>query len=116
MRIGVKESPPPNGDVPIGQLFSQLVDDGKRFARAEVELYKAKAQEKAEPIKWAAIFGGSAAVLALSALIAFLVGLILALEPQVGPLGATLIVVVVTLAIAGVLGYLAYQRIAGVRK
>lgn len=102
-----------NGDVPIGQLFSQLVDDGKRYARAEVELYKAKAQEKAEPIKWAAIFGGTAAVLALSAVTALLVGLILSLEPQVGPFGATLIVVLVTFAIAGLLGYLAYKQVAG---
>ena len=102
-----------NGDVPIGQLFSQLVDDGKRYARAEVELYKAKAQEKAEPIKWAAIFGGTAAVLALSAVTALLVGLILSLEPQVGPFGATLIVVIVTFAIAGLLGYLAYKQVAG---
>lgn len=102
-----------NGDVPIGQLFSQLVDDGKRYARAEVELYKAKAQEKAEPIKWAAIFGGAAAVLALSAVTALLVGLILSLEPQVGPFGATLIVVLVTFAIAGLLGYLAYKQVAG---
>lgn len=102
-----------NGDVPIGQLFSQLVDDGKRYARAEVELYKAKAQEKAEPIKWAVIFGGTAAVLALSAVTALLVGLILSLEPQVGPFGATLIVVLVTFAIAGLLGYLAYKQVAG---
>lgn len=104
-----------NGDVPIGQLFSQLVDDGKRYARAEVELYKAKAQEKAEPVKWAAIFGGTAAVLALSAVTALLVGLILSLEPQVGPFGATLIVVLVTFAIAGVLGYLAYKQFAGMK-
>lgn len=102
-----------NGDVPIGQLFSQLVDDGKRYARAEVELYKAKAQEKAEPVKWAAIFGGTAVVLALSAVTALLVGLILSLTPQVGPFGATLIVVVVTFAIAGLLGYLAYKQFAG---
>jgi hypothetical protein len=102
-----------NGDVPIGQLFSQLVDDGKRYARAEVELYKAKAQEKAEPVKWAAIFGGTAAVLALSAVTALLVGLIMSLTPQVGPFGATLIVVVVTFAIAGLLGYLAYKQLAG---
>ena len=102
-----------NGDVPIGQLFSQLVDDGKRYARAEVELYKAKAQEKAEPIKWAAIFGGTAVVLALSAVTALLVGLIITLTPRTGPFGATLIVVLVTFAIAGLLGYLAYKQLAG---
>lgn len=102
-----------NGDVPIGQLFSQLVDDGKRYARAEVELYKAKAQDKAEPIKWAAIYGGAAAVLALAAVGALLVGLILSLMTLMGPLLATLIVVIVTFAIAGVLGYMAYNKVAG---
>lgn len=105
-----------NGDVPIGQLFSQLVDDGKRYARAEVELYKAKAADKAEPVKWAAIFGGAALTLALSAVTALLVGLILALETLVGPLAATLIVVLATLAVAGLLGWMAYKRIAEARK
>jgi fumarate reductase subunit D len=105
-----------NGDVPIGQLFSQLVDDGKRYARAEVELYKAKAADKAEPVKWAAIFGGAALTLVLSAVTALLVGLILALETLVGPLAATLIVVLATLAIAGLLGWVAYKRIAEARK
>lgn len=105
-----------NGDVPIGQLFSQLVDDGKRYARAEVELYKAKAADKAEPVKWAAIYGGGAITLALSAVTALLVGLILALETLVGPLAATLIVVLATLAVAGLLGWMAYKRVAEARK
>lgn len=105
-----------NGDVPIGQLFSQLVDDGKRYARAEVELYKAKAADKAEPVKWAAIYGGAALTLALSAVTALLVGLILALETLVGPLAATLIVVAATLAIAGLLGWMAYQRVSEARR
>lgn len=105
-----------NGDVPIGQLFSQLVDDGKRYARAEVELYKAKAADKAQPIKMAAIYGGVAVTLALSAVTALLVGLILALSTLLGPLAATLIVVLATFAIAGGLGYLAYQQIAEARR
>jgi lysozyme family protein len=105
-----------NGDVPIGQLFSQLVDDGKRYARAEVELYKAKAADKAEPVKWAAIYGGAAVTLALSAVTALLVGLILALETLIGPLGATLTVVLVTLAIAGVLGWMAYNKVKEARR
>lgn len=105
-----------NGDVPIGQLFSQLVDDGKRYARAEVEFYKAKAADKAEPVKWAAIYGGAALTLALSSVTALLVGLILSLEPQVGPFAATLIVVLATLAIAGLLGWMAYKRISEARR
>jgi lysozyme family protein len=100
-----------NSDVPIGQLFSQLVDDGKRYARAEVELYKAKAVDKAQPLKMAAVFAGIAVTLALSAVTALLVGLILALETLVGPLAATLIVVLVAFVIAGGLGYFAYRKV-----
>jgi hypothetical protein len=100
-----------NSDVPIGQLFSQLVDDGKRYARAEVELYKAKAVDKAQPLKMAAVFAGIAVTLALSAVTALLVGLILVLETLVGPLAATLIVVLVAFVIAGGLGYFAYRKV-----
>lgn len=105
-----------NGDVPIGQLFSRLVDDGKSYARAEVEFYKAKATDKVEPVKWAAIYGGAALTLALSSVTALLVGLILSLEPQVGPFAATLIVVLATLALAGLLGWLAYKRVSEARR
>ena len=105
-----------NGEVPIGQLFNQLVDDGKRYARAEVELYKAKAADKAQPVKRAAIYGGIAVTLALSAVTALLVGLILALQTLIGPLAATLIVVLVTLAVAGGLGYLAYKQVLEARR
>lgn len=105
-----------NGDVPIGQLFSQLVDDGKRYARAEVEFYKAKAADKAAPAKKAAILGGAAVTLALSAVVALLVGLILSLETLVGPLAATLIVVLVTLAVAGLLGWMAYKQLAEAKR
>lgn len=105
-----------NGDVPIGQLFSQLVDDGKRYARAEVEFYKAKAADKAGPVKRAAILGVAALTLALSAVTALLVGLILSLEPQVGPFAATLIVVLATLALAGLLGWLAYKQVSETRR
>jgi fatty acid desaturase len=105
-----------NGDVPIGQLFSQLVDDGKRYARAEVEFYKAKAADKAQPLKRAAIYAGIALTLALSAVTALLVGLILALQILVGPFAATLIVVLVTCVVAGGLAYLAYRQLLDVRR
>lgn len=98
-------------EAPIGEMVSQLVDDGKRYARAEIAFYKAKAIDKAQPLKSAAILGGIAIVLGLSALVALLFGLILALAPVTGPLGATLIVVGVTAAIAALLGYLAVQKL-----
>jgi hypothetical protein len=41
-----------------------------------------------------------------------LVGLILSLMPLIGPALATLIVIVVALALAGLLGWLAYRQMA----
>lgn len=102
-----------SAEAPVGQLFSQLVEDGKAYAKAEVELAKAKATEKVQPYKSAAIFGGAAYVLAHAAVVAFLVGLILSIEPELGPFGATIVVVLVTLAVAAILGYLAYRRAVG---
>lgn len=104
------------GDRQIGQLFGQLVDDGKRYARAEIGVYKAKAADKVAPVKRAAVFGAAALVLALSAVTALLVGLILSLQTLVGPLAATAIVVLVTLALAGLLGWLAARQVAEVAR
>lgn len=97
-------------DRPIGELVSQLVDEGKSFARAEVALYKAKGQLAAKRSGMAAGLGGAALVLVIGTVGALLVGLILTLETLVGPLAATLIVVVAALALAGVLAMMAYSR------
>lgn len=105
-----------SGDAPIGQLFSQLVDDGKRYARAEVALYKAKAADRVLPLKPAAIFAAIGVVLTLSTVTALLVGLILALTPALGPLGATAAVTVAALALAALLFYIAYKRVAEVMR
>ena len=58
------------------------------------------------------ILGIAALVIALSTVTALLVGLILTLATLVGPGFATLIVLVGALAIAGLLGWLAYRHIA----
>ena len=81
-------------------LVEQLVTDGKSFAAAEIELFKAKFGERKSSITAASKYFGIAAVLALAALITFLVGLVLSLATLIGPLGATLCVVGATLIIA----------------
>ncbi|MBS0503050.1 MAG: phage holin family protein [Proteobacteria bacterium] len=98
-------------EAPIGEMVSQLVDDGKRYARAEIALYRAKALDKAQPLKAAAILGGIAFVLAFSSIAALLFGLILALAPLAGALGATVIVIGAALALAALLGYLAVRKV-----
>ncbi|MDR6115906.1 MULTISPECIES: phage holin family protein [unclassified Sphingomonas] len=97
----------------LTSLVSQLVDDGRSFIAAEIDLAKAKASDKVGRYRSAAIFFGAAAVLGLAALVALLVGLILSLTPLVGPFGATLIVVGLVIVIAGVLAMIGKGRLAG---
>ena len=96
----------------IPGLVSQLVDDAKDVARAEIAVYKAKAAERADAYKGAAIFFAAAGVLALEAFGALLVGLIMTLATLVGPGWATLIVVGTVLVIAGVLAWIGKGRLA----
>lgn len=93
-------------------LVSRLVDDARDVARAEVEVYKAKASERVAAYKGAAVFFVAAAVLALEAIGALLVGLILTLATLIGPGWSTLIVVGVVLAAAAVLAFVGKGRLA----
>lgn len=95
----------------VGEAIVQVVDDAKGYAAAQLSLYRAIALARWRRAQSGLIFGAVAAVLALAAIIALLVGLILALAPLVGPLGATAIVVGVTLLVGGLLGWLAGRRL-----
>lgn len=97
----------------LTSLVSQLVDDGRSFITAEIDLAKARATDKIGRYRSAAIFFGVAAVLGLSALIALLVGLIFALASLTGPFAATLIVVGAVLIVAGVLAMVGKSRLSG---
>lgn len=96
----------------VAALVTQFVDDGRELVSAEVALYKAKASERLNAYKGAAIFFAAAGVLALAALIALLVGLILSFATLIGPGWATLAVIGVTLLIAGVLALIGKGRLA----
>lgn len=110
-RTGVA-APAAHADEGVAALVHRAVDDARELAAAEVALYKAKAQERISAYTSAAIFFGAAAVLALSAVTALLVGLIMALATLIGPLGATAVVVVATLAIAGILAMIGKGKLA----
>lgn len=107
----------PLGDKPsdphgVAGLFSQLTEDAKEVARAELALQKTKASEIAGRYKNAVIFFAVAGVLALAGLIALLVGLIETLATKVGPGFATLIVVGLVFVIAGVLAVIGKNRLS----
>ncbi|MBO9622792.1 MAG: phage holin family protein [Sphingomonas sp.] len=100
----------------IGELFGRLVEDGKGFARAELGYYRAVAADKLAQAKAGLILAGVALLLALAGAIALVVGLVLTLAALIGPGWATLVVVLATLLVAALLGWLAwrhFQRMTG---
>jgi hypothetical protein len=44
---------------PIGELFGQLIDEGKAYAKAELGLAKASAEAKADAAKKPALLGAA---------------------------------------------------------
>ncbi|MBM6575357.1 phage holin family protein [Microvirga sp. SRT01] len=97
----------------VTTLVGRLVDESRTLVSAEVALYKAKAGERVSAYKSAIVFFAIAGVLGLAALVALLVGLIMALATVLHPIWATLIVVGVVLLLAAVLGIVGKGRLAG---
>ncbi|RDC59879.1 hypothetical protein HME9302_01075 [Alteripontixanthobacter maritimus] len=87
-----------------------LIDDGKTYAEAELAFQKTR-------LKFAASKGGSGVGMAVAALafvhlalIALVVGLVIALSPILTPWGATALVVVILLVLGVVAGLAAKKR------
>lgn len=96
----------------ISDLVHQLATDAREFASAEVAVAKAKALDRVGRYRTAGIYFGIAAVLGMAALPALLVGLIMTLTPLVGAGFATLIVIGLTLVLAGVIALIGKSRLA----
>lgn len=99
-------------DRSITHLVSRLTSDARDVATAEIALAKAKAGQAIGRYKRATIYFAVAGVLALSALIALLVGLILTLATVIGPGWATLAVIGVILVIAGLIAMAGRSQLA----
>ena len=85
---------------PIGELFGQLIDEGKAYARAELGLAKATAEAKAEAAKKPVLLGAASLMLLFAGVIVLCMTLALALATLVGPLAGGLIAALVIFAIA----------------
>ena len=96
---------------PIGELVHELIEDGKTYARAEVDLLKAIATAKGKALILPAALFGIAFILALAAVTALAVGVVLALTKFIGPLAAGFVGMLIFLAIAGGLGWYGVQRL-----
>ena len=89
---------------PIGELFGQLIDEGKAYAKAELGLAKATAEAKADAAKKPALLAGAALLFLIAGVVVLCMTLALALATLVGPLAGGLIAALVTFTIAAGLG------------
>lgn len=100
------------GDQPaLGDLFKDLATDARELAHAELALAKARGLDLVDRYRIPAVLFVVAGALGFAALIALLVGLIATLTPIVGAGLATVIVVGVTLLVAGLLAYIGYAML-----
>lgn len=97
-------------DEGVGALIARTIADGRAYASAEIEYWRLLAQARLVDVRGLAGFAIAALLLVNAAAIALIVGMLLSLAPLVGPGLATLIVVMVALAVAGLLGWLALKR------
>ena len=87
-------------DESIGELVSRLLEDGRAYARAELDLVKQIASRRAAKAKKGAMLVGIGLTLLLCSLTALILALVLGLATLIGPFGAGMAVFLV-LAIAG---------------
>ena len=101
----------PNEERPVGELVHQLVEDGKAYARAEVNLAKAIATAKGKALALPVGLFATAFVLLLAAVTALAVGVVIALAKFVGPLAAGLITLLIFAGVAGLMSYIAVSKL-----
>lgn len=89
-------------DLSLAQDLRKLADEAKTFALAEVAFQKSRAAYVGAEARTISVLLVLAAVVAFFALMAFVVGTVIALGPVLGPWGAMAVVTVVLLLIAGV--------------
>lgn len=102
---------PPPPERPIGELVHELVEDGKAYARAEVDLAKAIAAVKAKALALPAGLFVAALFLGMAGLNALAFGVVLALAKFLGPLLAGIVGLLIFAAVAGALVWWGIARV-----
>ena len=110
------ETPPSQApaDSSIGDLASQLVDDAKAYARAEVGVAKAIASEKANAAKVPLILLVGSLFVAMGALNALCIAIFVTLAALLGPLAAGIVAFVLIGGIAAVMAWFGYSKLRDV--
>jgi hypothetical protein len=79
----------------VGDLLGRLVEDGRNYARAELDLLRQIARHRAGRARNGLILLAGGGVLALSALTALIIGFVMGLATLIGPVLAGLAVAAV---------------------
>lgn len=103
-------------DESVRAVVARLIEDGRAYASAEAEKQKLRAGIVLVGVRNAAIFGVIALIIVFAAIVALLVGLIIALAQSIAPLWATLIVVGGAVCIVIMLLLLAKGSISRMKK
>ena len=82
-------------DESVGDLVARLIEDGRSYARAEVELLRQIARHRAARARNGLIALAAGAVLLLSSLTALILGFVLGLATLIGPVLAGIAVAAV---------------------
>ena len=98
-------------DRPVGELVHELIEDGKAYAKAELEVVKAVATAKANALKVPAILFGVAFLLALAAITSLAVGVAMGLATLIGPLAGGIVAFLLFAGVAGGLGWYGAKRL-----
>lgn len=102
---------PPHEERPIGEIVTELVDEGKAYAKAELDFAKAIAAAKANALKAPAILLVAAALVGMAALNALAVGILIALALVMNPVLAGIAAFVLIGAVAALLGWLGVEKL-----
>lgn len=94
--------------------IAALIEDGRTYAEAEMAYQKTRISFSAEKGRKGALFGVFALFLLHLALIALVVGLLIALSPVLTPLGATALVTGVLVVVALLLALQARKHFAAI--
>ena len=95
----------------IGELLSQLVDDGKAYAQAEINVAKAIAEAKIDALKLPAILGLAAFLFLQAGVVILGMTVFASLSSRLGPFLAGLVAALLFLGVAGGLGWYAVRRL-----
>ncbi len=101
----------PDEERPVGEMVHQLVEDGKAYARAELNLAKTIAAVKGKALALPAALLGAALLFGIASICALAVGVVIALAKFVGPLAAGLITLLLFAGVAGGLAWVAIGKL-----